>query len=517
MAARFSATKFIFSKPTTYKPLVHRNFTFVTMTSKQISKVNQEYEPKFQSVPEFIPKENKSSISYPDIHNEKKWNDDIVTDLLQKHALMAWGPTNPMIHNAIKTIRSADGVYLFDSDNKKYIDFSSQAMCVNLGHSMPAEIRSAINEQIDKVSYLYGDLAICETRSRLSSLLSTICPENINAFLFPSSGAEANECALRIARKYTGKKKILSRYKSYHGATLGALNITGDNRRWNVDNDAVGFIKIFDPYPMYFKWCDSGNEDKIAEKALNVLHEQILHENPNDIAAIFIEPITGTNGWLKPPIRYVQGLRALCDKYGILLVCDEVMAGFGRTGKMFSIEHFDGVQPDIITFAKGITGAFLPLSGVGVSDEIMKYFRNNPVGYGSTYQSHPISMACGYAVIKYIIDHGIVDHVKNMESVIANEMEQLINNSNNSVAQGRVHGMAGCIDVMDPKTMDIICSTNEVHPKMMELRTKLNENGMMTFVRGPIVHIAPPLISTPQDIEYGFSILQKSLKQVFHS
>eukprot|EP01083_Nonionella_stella_P221033 790165_1 len=225
---------------------------------------------------------------------------------------------------------------------------------------MPEEVQDAINTQINTVPFLYGGLAISEIRARLSHLLSEICPGDINAFLFPSSGSEANEAAIRIARKYTGKKKIMSRYRSYHGGTLGSLAMTGDSRRFDVDKDIPGFIKIFDPYPMYFKWCDSGNEDKIAEKALNVLHEQILHENPNDIAAIFIEPITGTNGWLKPPIRYVQGLRALCDKYGILLVCDEVMAGFGRTGKMFSIEHFDGVQPDIITFAKGITGAFLP-------------------------------------------------------------------------------------------------------------------------------------------------------------
>jgi len=247
------------------------------------------------------------------------------------------------------------------------------------------------------------------------------------------------------------------------------------------------------------------------------LHEQILLENPKDIAAIFIEPITGANGWLKPPTKYIQGVRALCDEYGILLVCDEVMAGFGRTGKMFSFEHFEGVTPDIMTFAKGLTGSYVPLSGVGVSDKIMNHFRNTPLGYGSTFQSHPVALSCAYAVDKYLIDHNIVEHVQKMEKVIEKEMQSLIDDEENvSVAQGRVYGMGGCIDLMNPETMDILCSTNEQHPKCMELKKNFNKNGVISIIKGPVVHITPPLISQPEDIEYGFKMLKKSLWETFN-
>eukprot|EP01084_Bolivina_argentea_P053433 98087_1 len=494
------------------------NFSTLKATRSHKRTVNQIYEPQNNPIPTLSPIPNQSSTSYTDIHNKHQWDDTTIHNALQQHTLMAWGATDTMLSNTVKTITGSDGVYLFDSSGKKYIDFSSQAVCTNLGHTMPEEVQDAINTQINTVPFLYGGLAISEIRARLSHLLSEICPGDINAFLFPSSGSEANEAAIRIVRKYTGKKKIMSRYRSYHGGTLGSLAMTGDSRRFDVDKDIPGFIKIFDPYPMYFKWCDNLNEDEIAEKALESLHEQILLENPLDIAGIFIEGITGANGWLKPPIKYIQGVRALCDKYEILLVCDEVMAGFGRTGKMFSFEHFEGVKPDIITFAKGLTGSFLPLSGVGVSDKIMNYFRNIPLGYGSTFQAHPVAMACAYSVIKYMCDNNILIHVNKMEKIIKNEMQLLLDNDiNNCIAQARIYGMAGCIDLMNPETMDILCSTNEIHPKAIQLKKNLNKNGFISLIKGPVVHITPPLISNENDIKYGFDLLRKSLNETFEN
>lgn len=480
--------------------------------------VNQHYVPQQKPIPTLKPVANCATHSFPDIHRESQWDDEMVTDALHNHCIMAWGATDPMMANTAKVIRRNDGCYLFDSSGKKYIDFSSQAVCSNLGHTMPEEVRAAINEQIDSVSFLYGGLAVSEVRGRLSSLLANIVPGDINAFLFPSSGSEANEAAIRMARKFTGRKKIMSRYRSYHGGTLGSLAMTGDSRRFAVDKEVPGFIKIFDPFPMHFQWTKSNDDDaEIAQKALEALHEQILLENPDDIAAIFIEGITGANGWLKPPTQYVQGLRALCDEYGILLIADEVMAGFGRTGKMFSFEHFEGVLPDIMTFAKGLTSSFVPLSGVGVRSEIMEFFRTTPMGYGSTFQAHPVSMACAYAVVKYLVDHDIVGHAQNMEPVIEREMQRVLDDYEDCVAQARLFGMAGCVDIQNPETQQIICNTNEVHPKTAELKRNLNKNGFISIVKGPVVHLTPPLIAQPEDIEYGFSLLRKSLDDTFRS
>ena len=198
---------------------------------------------------------------------------------------------------------------------------------------MPDEVNKAITDQMNQVSHLYGGLAYSEIRSKLCLLLADVAPGDINSFLFPSSGAEANEGAIRIARKFTGKHKILSRYRSYHGGTMGSLSLTGDCRTHEITTHTNGFVKMFDPAPTYFNWDSKGAaSDESIQRALNALHEQILHENPNQIAAIYMESITGTNGWIKAPLKYMQGVRALCDKYNILLVLDEVMAGFGRTG-----------------------------------------------------------------------------------------------------------------------------------------------------------------------------------------
>jgi len=489
--------------------------TFATLSRTQRPQVNQNYEPQHKPIPTLTPKSNAGRDTFDEIHNAapNSWSDEMINDALSKHCLMAWGATDPMLSNAARVIRSSDGPYLTDSTGKRYLDFSSQAVCSNLGHSMPDEIKSAINAQIDAVPFLYGGLAVSEIRGRLCALLASMFPEHINAFLFPSSGSEANEGAIRIARKFTGRKKILSRYRSYHGGTLGALAATGDSRRFDVDKEVPGFIKMLDPFPMYFSWGD--DEDTIAERALQSVQEQIMLENPKDIAAVLVEGITGANGWLKPPAKYMQGLRALCDEHGIVLICDEVMAGFGRTGKMFSFQHFEGVAPDIVTFAKGLTSSYVPLSGIGVSDEILAFLRTTPMGYGSTFQAHPVSMACAYAVLKYLMEHDVVGHAARMESVMKEEMQTLLEELPECVAQARCYGMAGCIDVMNPETGDIICSTNETHAKTAQLKKRLNANGLITLVKGPVVHITPPLISQPDDIRYGFSLLAKSLRETF--
>eukprot|EP00490_Sorites_sp_Unknown_P001878 CAMPEP_0114672844 /NCGR_PEP_ID=MMETSP0191-20121206/43607_1 /TAXON_ID=126664 /ORGANISM="Sorites sp." /LENGTH=303 /DNA_ID=CAMNT_0001936179 /DNA_START=627 /DNA_END=1535 /DNA_ORIENTATION=+ len=303
----------------------------------------------------------------------------------------------------------------------------------------------------------------------------------------------------------------MTRYRSYHGGTLGALSLTGEARHGHVTGETNGFVKIFDPYPTFFKWS-SMSEDEQIDIALKALHEQIIHENPDTIAAIFMETITGTLGWVKPPTKYVQGLRALCDKYNILLVFDEVMAGFGRTGKFFAFENFDGVLPDIITFAKGITSAIIPLSGVGMRENIGNYFRDNPLGYGSTYNSHPVALACAYENVKWILDNNVIENAKNMEEVMLKNMEKLKQKNPDNILQYRCIGLGGAFDLKHPETGDHIAHPNEIHPAMMKLKKTFWKNGLMTIVKGGLVHCAPPLIVNEEEIEEAFDIFDKSIK-----
>jgi len=286
-------------------------------------------------------------------HWDEAWSAPDVAKCINAHSMATWGPGNS-IKGAPMMVRG-EGVYLYDDEGKQYVDLTSQAVCANLGHTTPEPIKRAVAKQMEELAFVYSGLATCEVRARLSSLLAEVCPGDINGFLFPSSGGEANEAAIRMARRYTGRPKIISHYRSYHGGTTGSLAATGDFRRWYGEAGAAGFVKSFGPSPWHFSFGHSEEEE--ADRCLVQLEEQILLEGPQTIAAIMFESIVGAGGVHRHPVKYVQGVRALCDRHGILLILDEVMCGFGRSGPMWGFQHYPGVLPDIMTSAKGLTAS----------------------------------------------------------------------------------------------------------------------------------------------------------------
>lgn len=462
--------------------------------------------------PVFVPSPNLPSTIPPlsermsEKHKDKEWSKEQVEDALQKHTIFAWGASDATREGNVIAVRG-DGVYMYDIDGNKYMDMSSGAVCTNLGNTVPAEVKEAVNKSMDKMGFAFGCLYSTESRARLSSLLADVVPGDINSFMFTSSGSEANECAMRMARRYTGRFKVFSRARSYHGGTATSLAATGDPRSWAVDNQSVGMVKMIDPYPFTFEWGPT--EVDRVEKSLGVLHEQILTEGPKNIACILLESFTGSNGWLNPPQQYMQGVRALCDKYGIIMIMDEVMTGFGRTGKFFGFEHFDGVLPDIITFAKGSTSAYAPLGCIGLREPIMDFFRKNPSGYGSTYTAHPLITAVGEAVIKYTIENDVLGNVERVAPLYASLLQDLAF-KHPCVKAARSIGLAGGFDLAG-KDGNFLMDMHQTHPAIPFLKARLKDLGLITLIRGHFLHLTPPLIISEAEIKKAFAILDVAL------
>jgi taurine--2-oxoglutarate transaminase len=295
-------------------------------------------------MPKFEPRDNSTGFYDKAQHSQESWTAEQINDAIRDNSVFTWGASDPLRKSAVLAAR-AEGVYIYDQNDNKILDWSAGAVCSNLGHDVPQVILDAVNKQMQEVPFVYGDLYVTEIRARLCRLLGQISPADLNGFFFATSGSEANEAAIRMAQRYTGRTKIMSRSRSYHGGTTSALGMTGDPRTWAVDSSTPGFVKIIDPFPFTFEW--GSGEEEMVERSLGALHHQILTEGPGQIAAIILESITGANGWMLTPTGYMQGVRALCDRYGILMVCDEVMTGFGRTGHMFGFQNFEGVVPDM--------------------------------------------------------------------------------------------------------------------------------------------------------------------------
>ena len=310
-----------------------------------------------------------------------------IVALSKKHTIYEWSAQSKV--DPIPVAR-ASGIHFWTPEGKRYIDFNSQLMCVNIGHGDERVVR-AIQEQAAVLAYANPFMAT-EPRAKLGAKLAEITPGDIDAFFFTNGGAEANENAIKIARWYTGRHKIFAFYRSYHGGTAGAISLTGDPRRWAAEPGLPGIVHILNPYHGIQRGWDC------ADAALAYLEEMIQVEGPATIAGIILEPVVGTNGVLVPPDGYLQGVRQLCDKHGIVMIADEVMAGFGRTGKWFSIDHWK-VVPDVMTMAKGLTAAYVQLGAVGMRRKIADHFRDNVFFGGLTYNSHPLACACALATI----------------------------------------------------------------------------------------------------------------------
>jgi len=441
-------------------------------------------------------------------HWDKDWSDEDIRRATMDHAMLTWSSSAAL--ETIPIITRGEGVYLYDSTGKQYLDWTSEAVCVNLGHTMPDSVKQAMNEQMDTAPFVYGGMGIVPVRAKLSSLLAELAPGDLNGFLFPSSGGEANDCAIRLARLYTGKSKIFNQYRSYHGGTLGPLTATGDFRRRFAQEHAHGFVKMFNPEPFFFSW--GSTDERACEMALSCLEEQIVAEGPSTIAAIMLESVPGSAGVLITAVGYMEGVRALCNKYDILMICDEVMTGFGRTGEMFAFQHFEGVIPDMFTSAKGLTGSWQPLSVVGMRQSIKDYFWEHPTGWGSTFQAHPVAMACGYASLKHMIDIDLLGHVKNnVQPILISELDRLVQ-KHPYAKQARALGAFGCLDLMDPSTGERVMQLGEPMPQNMQAFKKaFNAEGLIGFLRPPQVHCAPPLIISESELRDGFERLDRAL------
>lgn len=424
------------------------------------------------------------------------------------YTLFSWSKQSGL--NPIN-VEYAKGVYIYDRDGKKYIDFSSQLMNMNIGHGNQ-RITQAVSRQMEKLSYVYPGMAT-EVRGELGKKLAEITPGNLTKALFTLGGSESIENAMKLARIYTGRHKIITHYRSYHGATYGAISVSGDPRKHSVDAQLVpSIIHVENPYFYRCPWGSSSIKE-CGEYALANLERVIQYENPESIAAILLEGESGTSGCIKYPPNYWQGVRKIADKYGILLIDDEVMSGFGRTGKWFGIDHHN-VTPDIMCMAKGLTSGYLPLGAMMVTDKIADYFSDKPMNLGLTYSAHAVSCAAAIENLKIMEEENMVENAAKMGEYIEKQVEML-SEKHPSIGDFRNTGLLGCIElVKNRKTKEPMTPWN-AKPSEMEvsnkIATKMRELGLFTFVRWNYIFIAPPLCVTKSEIDEGLEIISKMI------
>jgi len=424
-------------------------------------------------------------------------SDEIIA-LAKKHTIFEWSPQGTF--DPLPVAR-AKGVYFWTPDGKRYLDFNSQLMCVNIGHGDDRVVK-AIADQASQLLYANPFLAT-EPRARLGAKLAELCPGDIDVFFFTNAGAEANENAFKIARAVTGRQKILARYRSYHGATAAAINATGDPRRWSQPAMA-GVVHVLDPYHGVQRGWES------VESSLAYLDEVIQLEGPQTIAAFILEPVTGTNGILVPPDGYLEGVRALCDKYGILMIADEVMSGFGRTGAWFAVNHWK-VVPDIITMAKGLTSAYVQLGAVGMTRKIAEHFTSSPFPSGLTYNSHTLGCATALAAIRVIEEDGLVERARKTGYLMADLLTDLAAR-HPSVGAVRSIGLFGIVElVRNRQNMEPMAPFNGTSPEMVALSKFFRDEGLYTIVRWNYFFTNPPLPISEAELREGFSIIDRAL------
>jgi taurine---2-oxoglutarate transaminase len=421
------------------------------------------------------------------------------------HSWCAQGALNPLV------VTKAEGVYFWDGDGKKYFDMSSQLVNMNIGHGHKKVIQ-AIKDQADKMAFM-GPAFAFEAKSEAARKIIEVAPDNMAKVFFTNAGAEANENAIKMARMYTGRNKIFSRYRSYHGATYGAANLTGEPRRFASEPGIPGFVKFFDPY-VYRSYFEFKDDKEASAYYLSQLREQILYEGPHLIAAIFLETVTGSNGIIIPPDGYLQGVRELCDEFGIMMVCDEVMAGWGRTGKWFAVNHWD-VKPDIITFAKGSTCGYLPLGGTIVSKEIAEYFDNNVMYCGLTYNGHPMGCATAVATIDVYRDEKLIENSEAMGKILGTLLED-IKEKHASVGDVRYIGLFAAVELVKDKTTKepIVPYGKDPDKVMKKILGMLQNEGFATYSHENILIVAPPLVITEPELKEAMAVLDRVLDQV---
>ena len=423
-----------------------------------------------------------------------------IVDLTKKYTLFEWSAQSKV--DPIPVAR-AKGIHFWTPEGKRFIDFNSQLMSVNIGHGDERVIQ-AIIEQAQTLAYANPFMAT-EARARLGQKLAEITPGDIDTFFFTNGGAEANENAIKLARFYTGRHKIIARYRSYHGATAGSISLTGDPRRWAVEPGIPGVVHVMDPYHGIERGWES------AESSLAMIEETIQLEGPQTIAAFILEPVTGTNGILVPPDGYLEGVRKLCDKYGIVMIADEVMSGFGRTGEWFAVDHWK-VVPDLISVAKGLTSSYLPLGAVGMRPKIAKHFTDKVFYGGLTYNSHPMGCAAALATIRVYEEDHLIDNARKMGAVLKSLGVDL-QEKHPSVGAVRSIGLFGIVElVRSQKTRQPMAPFNGTSDEMAALGKFFRENGLYTFVRWNTFFTNPPLCINESQMREAFAIIDKGLE-----
>ncbi|HRN79872.1 MAG TPA: aminotransferase class III-fold pyridoxal phosphate-dependent enzyme [Ferruginibacter sp.] len=431
--------------------------------------------------------------------------DEIVQQNLD-YTLFSWSKQKGIAPIAVQY---AKGVYLYDFDDKKIIDFSSGLMNVNIGHG-DQRVTDAVIKQMQEVAYVTPS-CVTKVRGELGKKLAEICPGNLNKAFFTLCGATSIENAIKLARLYTGKHKILTRYQSYHGASIGAMSASGDPRRIAVDaQQAPNFIHFDLPYA--YRW-EYGDESLLKESVAQ-LERVIAYESPGNIAAILLEGESGSSGCLKYPAGYLKAVRALCDKHNILLIMDEVMSGFGRTGQWFGFQNH-GIIPDMICMAKGLTCGYLPFGCLMVSDTIAAKFDDTVLSLGLTYSAHPVSCAAALATIKIYEEDRLIENTREMGAYVEAQIEKM-KAQHPSIGDFRNTGLLGCIELVKNRATKEPFAPFNAKPDEMavmnNVAAKLKELGLYTFVRWSYVFIAPPLCVTKEQIDEGLAIISEALK-----
>ena len=405
------------------------------------------------------------------------------------------------------TMVSSEGATFQCSDGVDYLDLVAQSMSASVGHSHPRVI-AALKDQLDQLPYASPAFAT-EIRARVGERLARLCPGDLDTFLFTLGGADANENAIRIARAVTGRHKILSRYRSYHGATAGALQLTGDPRRWPGEPGPSGFIKVLDPKPYRFRFAE--HPEAITGAHLRYLEDVIEAEGPEQIAAFVMETVTGINGAEPPPTAdYLRRLKTMLERYGILLILDEVLCGAGRTGRFLAAEH-EGVVPDLVTLAKGITGGYAPLGVVGMSRRLADHFTASPYPGGLTYNSHPLCLAAAEITLKILEEDGLIDRADELGKQLTAGLREL-KERHPSVATTRCRGLLGMIDLCRDSKGTPIAPFNGTHPVMDRFKARLLEKGVYTAIRWSHVMITPPLVISEEQLKTALAVFDEALK-----
>jgi taurine--2-oxoglutarate transaminase len=439
------------------------------------------------------------------VESDPKLGAQIVEDA-KRYVLHSWS-----VQNAVDPIpvAGAEGRYFWDHDGKRYLDFASQLVNVSIGHQHP-KVVAAIKEQADKLCTIGPPMAT-EPRSTLARMLAEITPGDLQMSFFTNGGAEANENAIKLARWYTGRHKIVARYRSYHGATGGAITLTGDPRRWPAEPGIPGVVRMLDPYTYR---CPAGHPDPCPVCTGGPHLEEILqYEGPNTVAAVVLETITGTNGVIVPPDGYLQAIREVCDRHGILLICDEVMAGFGRSGKWFAVDHWD-VVPDILTVAKGINSGYVPLGAMVVREPIAEWVRDKYFAGGLTYSGHPLACASAIASIEAFTEERIVENAAEIGGVLADELRGL---QERHPSIGDIRGL-GCFWglelVRSRETREPLVpfnATGEAFAPVARVAKAALERGLYLMTHWNVIMVVPPLTITRDEIDDGIGVLDEAL------